>query len=155
MNGRPTGYFRLAFRARLDDFYSPISFMLCSAFRSSARSVKVAEPVLGCEVRPSLLDLQGIAGRGRREFFEEGLKPGRGYQLNCSGQLVGGIPERVSDTTRLDQIASWAASNSSSATRTPIVPAARYVYSARREENIGTISHARGGRTARAASAAV
>jgi hypothetical protein len=29
-----------------------------------------------------------------------------GYHLNCSRQLVGGIPERVSDTTRLDEIAS-------------------------------------------------
>lgn len=68
---------------------------------------EVAEPVLGREVRPSLLGLPGIAGRGRRrQFFEEGLKPGRGYHLNCSRQLAGGIPERVSDTTRLDQLAS-------------------------------------------------
>lgn len=34
----------------------------------------VAEPVLGREVRPSLLGLPGIAGR-RRQFFEEGLNP--------------------------------------------------------------------------------
>ena len=37
---------------------------------------EVAEPVLGREVRPSLLGLPGIAGRGRRrQFFEEGLNP--------------------------------------------------------------------------------
>jgi len=91
---------------------------------------EVAEPVLGREVRPSLLGLPGIAGRGRRrQFFEEGLKPGRGYHLNCSRQLVGGIPERVSDSTRFEQIASLGRFELPSATRTPIVPAATYVYS--------------------------
>ena len=86
---------------------------------------EVAEPVLGREVRPSLLGLPGIAGRGRRrQFFEEGLKPGRGYHLNCSRQLVAGIPERVSDSTRFEQIASLGRFELPSATRTPIVPAA-------------------------------
>jgi hypothetical protein len=53
---------------------------------------EVAEPVLGREVRPSLLGLPGIAGRGRRrQFFEEGLKPGRAITSTVLASLSVGF----------------------------------------------------------------
>jgi len=67
------------------------------------QSGQVAEPVLDREVGPSLLDLRGVAGRGCcRQFFEEGLEPGGDDHLDCPGQVIGGIPERVSHAARLD-----------------------------------------------------
>jgi hypothetical protein len=63
---------------------------------------RVVQPVLDREVRPSLLDPPGAAGRGcLRQFLEESLKPSRDDHFNGSDRIIGGIPERVSDTTRL------------------------------------------------------
>ena len=50
--------------SRSDDYYSPISFSPYFAFRGRHQVSRIAESVLDREVRPSLLDLPGVAGRG-------------------------------------------------------------------------------------------